>query len=104
MALLNIPDETYAELSAQAAARQLSVEQYVLPLLAQAKPEPQLPLAGAAWDAAIEELEREARSRADRYPPGFRVDDSRETMYFGGSEGRVIPTRRPVHLCKMAIQ
>ena len=43
MALLTIPDETYAELSAQAAARQLSVEQYVLPLLAQAQPEPQLP-------------------------------------------------------------
>ncbi len=88
MALLNIPDETYAELSAQAAARELSVEQYVLPLLERAKSEPQLRLTGAAWDAAMDELEREARSRSDRYPPGFRVDDSRETIYFGGPEGR----------------
>ena len=83
MALLNIPDETYAELSAQAAARQLSVEQYVLPLLVKAKPEPQLPLTGAAWDAAMEELDREARSRDGRYPAGFILVDSRETMYFG---------------------
>jgi hypothetical protein len=88
MALLNIPDETYAELSAQAAARQLLVEQYVLPLLAQPKPEPQLPLTGAAWDAAMDELDREAQSRDGRYPPGFVLDDSRETMYFGGPEGR----------------
>ena len=88
MALLNIHDETYAELCAQAAVCQLSVEQYVLPLLAQAKPEAQLPLTGAAWDAAMAELEREARSRSDRYPPGFVVDDSRETIYFGGPEGR----------------
>ena len=88
MPLLNIPDETYAELCAQAAVCHLSVEEYVLPLLAQAKLKAQLPLAGAAWDAAMAELEREARSRSDRYPPGFVVDDSRETIYFGGPEGR----------------
>ena len=88
MALLSIPDETYAELSGQAAARQLSVEQYVLPLLAQAKSEPQLPLTGTAWDAAMEELIELARMRSHLYPPGFRVDDSRETMYFGGPEAR----------------
>ena len=88
MALLNIPDETYAELSAQAAARQLSVEQYVLPLLTLAKPESQLPLTGAAWDEAMEELVEMARKRSHLYPPGFRVDDSRETIYFGGPEGR----------------
>ena len=88
MVHLTIPDETSAELSAQAAARQLSVEQHVLPLLAPAKPEPQLPLTGAALDAAMEELIELARKRSHRYPPGFRVDDSRETIYICGPEGR----------------
>ena len=60
----------------------------MLPRLEHVKTEPQLPLTGAAWDAAMAEFEREARSRSDRYSPGFRVDDSRETMYFGDPEGR----------------
>jgi hypothetical protein len=80
MANLTIPDRTFADLARRASAAGLTVEQLVLPLLEQmAPPEPtpdERRRALDEWDARI-------RSRADRYPPGFRVDDSRETIYFG---------------------
>ena len=44
-------------------------------------PEPPLPLTGDAWLAELEAWKRDAESRAGRYPPGFVLDDSRETIY-----------------------
>jgi hypothetical protein len=42
--------------------------------------EPQ-PLTGDAWRAELEAWKRDAESRVGRYPPGFVLDDSRETVY-----------------------
>ena len=44
-------------------------------------PDPPPPLTGDEWIAVIDERKREAESRVGRYPPGFVLDDSRETMY-----------------------
>ena len=38
------------------------------------------------WKAGFDRLLALARSRADRYPPGFRADVSREGMYEGCGE------------------
>jgi hypothetical protein len=44
-------------------------------------PEPPLPLTGAAWRAELEAWRRDAEALSGRYPPGFVLDDSRETIY-----------------------
>lgn len=93
MPMLNIPDDLYTVLAAQAEQCHVTVEEYVLPILDRAKttPAPQLPagfvpLSNEEWLAEMEAWKRDAHSRADRYPPGFVLDDSRETMYFGPRE------------------
>jgi hypothetical protein len=85
MATITIPDQTFAELARQASAAGISVEQFVLPLLEQAVPLEPTP---EERRRAFEEWQQEVRKRADRYPPGFRVDDSRETIYFGREDAR----------------
>jgi hypothetical protein len=83
MATLTIPDQTFAKLARQASAAGITVEQLVIPILEQVGPPEPTPedrkRALAEWDAMI-------RSRADRYPPGFKLDDSRETIYFGSED------------------
>jgi hypothetical protein len=44
-------------------------------------PEPSPPLTGDAWLAELEAWKRDAESRAGRYPAGFVLDDSPETLY-----------------------
>ena len=91
MATLNIDDDTYQRLARQAAAQHTSVEEFVGPALeklaqtapGQAEaPEP----APAKREKALNALLARAQERADRYPPGFIVDDSRESIYEGRGE------------------
>ncbi len=46
-----------------------------------AAPGPSLPLSADAWKAELDAWRRDAQGRAGRYPPGFVLDDSRETLY-----------------------
>jgi hypothetical protein len=77
----------YGRLAARAAKLNITVEDLVKPALDQLTqgggpaPSAQLPLTGEAWKRAFEEWTKEIESRAGNYPPGFRVDDSRETIY-----------------------
>jgi hypothetical protein len=87
MPQLTIPEDTFRRLSERAAALKISVDDLVRPaldrLLAAGTPpveEPQ-PLTGDALRAEFEAWKRDAESRAGRYPPGFILDDNRETMY-----------------------
>lgn len=78
------PVAAYWSLEAQAALRNITVEELVL--LRQAAPvrpvpEPTLPLTGEARQAVWDAMRRDAEKRADRYPPGFVLDDSRDTIY-----------------------
>ena len=84
---LSVPEETFRRLAAKAAALNISVDELVQPALDRlaetdtSSPEPSLPLTGDAWHAELDAWKRDAESRAGRYPPGFVVDDSRETIY-----------------------
>jgi hypothetical protein len=87
MPQLTVPEETFRRLVARATALHISVEELVQPTLDRlaetypSSPEPSLPLTGDAWLAELEAWKRDAESRARRYPPGFVLDDRRETVY-----------------------
>ena len=83
MPQFTIPEETFSRLAERAAALNLTVEQLVLPVLDQVAP--RTPSADER-KRAFEELTRFIRSRADRYPPGHVLDDSRESIYEGRGE------------------
>jgi len=84
---VTVPEDTFQRLSARAATLNISVDDLVKPALDRLAEtgtstlEPLLPLTGDAWRAELEAWKRDAKSRADRYPPGFVLDDSRETIY-----------------------
>jgi hypothetical protein len=92
MATLNIRDDAYERLARKAAARNTTVENFVEPLLDRtAETEP----ASAIHHALRTDAEREkafiewmthVQTRASRYPAGFAVDDSRESIYEGCGE------------------
>lgn len=84
---VTVPEDTFRRLSERAAALNISVDELVKPALDRlaeagtSSPEPPRPLTGDAWRAELEAWKRDAEGRAGRYPPGFVVDDSRETLY-----------------------
>jgi hypothetical protein len=84
---LTIPEDTFRRLTAKAAALNISLDDLVQPALDRLAEsgtstlEPLLPLTGDAWRAELNAWKRDAESRAARYPPGFVLDDSRETIY-----------------------
>ena len=88
MPQVSVPEETFRRLSERAAALNLSVDSFVLPALERLVDEPDttrsetpLPFTGDAWRKEFEAWRRDAENRAGRYPTGFVLDDSRETMY-----------------------
>ena len=92
MATLNIKDDTYERLARKAVAQNTTVEDFVEPLLDRlAETEPTsatlLPLRTAAErEKALAEWMAQVQKRAGRYPAGFVVDDSRESIYEGRGE------------------
>ncbi len=84
---ITVPEDTFRQLSERAAALNISVDDLVKPFLKQlaeigmSSPKALPPLSGDAWRAEIEAWKRDAESRAGRYPPGFVLDDRRETIY-----------------------
>ncbi len=84
---LTVPEDTFRPLAARAAALNITVDALVQPALDRlaetgtSPAEPSLPLNGDAWHAELNAWKRDAESRAVRYPPGFVLDDSRETIY-----------------------
>lgn len=95
MAEITIPDELYRRLSEQAKSMNRSVEEYIGPTLrrladyGEPLSEGTKPLTGEAWRREWEAWRRDAEELGRRLPPGFQVDDSRETMYFGSDEAEV---------------
>ena len=83
---ISIPDHTYQALVVQAIARNLDVEELVLQAVTQLinTPLPRESYQEPTIEQRLQALDRWTRrieERADRYPQGFRVDDSREAMY-----------------------
>jgi hypothetical protein len=87
MPQVTVPEDTYRRLAERAAALNISVDDLVKPALDRLAepgtplPEPPQLLTGDAWRAELDAWKRDAESRAGRYPPGFVLDDSRETGY-----------------------
>ncbi len=85
MPALTIDEETFARLAKRAATLNMTVEQFIAPLLALAaegsvSPTPK-PVNIDTWKKNFDAWMAEVQSRADRYPPGFVMDDSRECIY-----------------------
>jgi hypothetical protein len=82
---LTIPEETFKRLAAKAAALHISIDEFVKPALDQLAgtdlSSPAVPLTGEAWYAELIAWKRDAESRMSRYPQGFVLDDSRESVY-----------------------
>ncbi len=84
---VNIPEETFRRLATKAASLSISVEDLVKPALDQlaetedSAPETSLPLTGDAWLAELDAWKRDAESRGNRYPRGYILDDSRQSIY-----------------------
>jgi hypothetical protein len=84
MPMIQLPDATYHHLAAEAVAHQLSLEEWLVQRLTSSPVPPstvEQPLTGAAWQQAFEAFNREIVATAHQYPPGFRVDDSRDAIY-----------------------
>ncbi len=58
-------------------------------IIAPARSEPGQVLSGEAWQRELDEWCRRAQLRANRYPPGFVLDDSRETIYSERENGQL---------------
>jgi hypothetical protein len=95
MPQLTIPKDIYERLSRRAAALNVPVEHLVATALEsaaggeavnEARPTPPGKLPHDQWKALFDEFVAAARSRANRYPPGFQADVSRESMYQGCGE------------------
>ncbi|MGL6075363.1 MAG: hypothetical protein ACRC8S_14500 [Fimbriiglobus sp.] len=94
MATITIPDDTYQRLARQAAASGTTVEAIAVPVLEQLvgtgnghpQPTPSATETLPQQRLAFEELTKMVQARAALYPAGFRVDDSRESIYEGCGE------------------
>ena len=88
MATLNIKDDTYERLARKAISQHTTIEDFVEPVLdrlAEMEPRPPLPTP-AEREKALADWMAQVEKRANRYPAGFAVDDSRESIYKGCGE------------------
>ena len=94
MPQVDIPDETFAKLVRRAAKLNVTVEELVAPVLERAAEtetenghaSPALGLSYDQWKVQFDNFLATVRSRAERYPPGFQADVSRESIYEGCGE------------------
>lgn len=84
MPVLTIPEQTFQWLLEQAALRNVSIEDVVVSAVARL-PHSEVPLPDGVTPEerlrAFERLTQSIEAEAHRYPPGHRVDDSRESIY-----------------------
>ena len=88
MPTVSIPGPTFKRLAERAASLNITVEELVTPVLDQLAAnglacQPPAPLPSDDWQAQFDAWMRAVHTRADRYPPGFELDDSRESIYEG---------------------
>jgi hypothetical protein len=84
MPSINIPEEIFRRLVDKAEALNTSIDALVQSALqgfAEANGNTPHPLTGDAWRREFAAWTKEIEGRTGCYPPGFRVDDSREAIY-----------------------
>jgi hypothetical protein len=87
MPSVTIPDETFERLAKRAAALGLTVEQLILKLATESdgNGHPTAPHFDD-WKKQFDKWMADVQGRAHRYPSGFVMDDSRESIYEGCGE------------------
>ncbi len=92
MPSVTISDEMFDRLAKRAVALNVTVEQLIAPLLDLAAadagnghPAP-TQASFESWKKKFDAWMTDVQARADRYPPGFVMDDSRESIYEGCGE------------------
>src|ERR1017187_1308936 len=96
-----VSDDVFQRLVQQAAMRNVTVEQLIAPLLElAAKNNGAQPPASAPafdeWKKRFDAWMARVQTRASRYPPGFVLDDSRESIYEGCGEAKGNRVASPV--------
>jgi hypothetical protein len=94
MPSVTISDEVFERLTRRAAALNVTVEQLIAPLLSIAvenhgSGDAATALSDASFDNWKKKFDAwmvDVQGRAHRYPPGFVMDDSRESIYQGCGE------------------
>jgi hypothetical protein len=89
MPTLTIPDAVFERLAKRAAQLNVTVAQLIAPLLDMAAEsnDPGHPTTAptavrfAEWKNRFDAWMAEVQARVNRYPPGFVMDDSRESIY-----------------------
>ena len=94
MPTITIPDDVFDRLAMRAASLNTTVEQLITPLLELATADTGSVRATVLphhspfddWKRNFDAWMAEAQTRARRYPAGFVMDDSRESIYEGCGE------------------
>jgi hypothetical protein len=90
MASVTISDEVFKRLCQEAATRNVTVEEFIAPMLELAAKGAQVPSTNSAmfdeWKKRFDAWMTRVQARASRYPPGFVLDDSRASIYEGCGE------------------
>jgi hypothetical protein len=93
MPSVTIPPDVFERLEKRAAALNITVEQLIVPLLdrgADSGPDgpepPKAEVSSDEWKKKFDAWMADVKARAQRYPPGFVMDDSRESIYRGCGE------------------
>jgi hypothetical protein len=94
MRSLTVSEEMFERLTRRAAALHVTIEQLIaalLDLVAESDNKGQFTPSATAtpfdnWKRRFEAWMAQVQTRAHRYPPGFVMDDSRESIYQGCGE------------------
>lgn len=90
MPTIHVPNDTYERLARRAAVLGTTAEALAVPALeraaAEEAPSPPGQPSPDEWRRRFDAFNALVQSRADRYPPGFQADASREAMYEGCGE------------------
>ena len=86
MSTIHIPDEIYERLLSRAALLGTTVDKLTTSALEQFAHESVSSQSQKTWSKNFEEWMAIVQARADRYPPGFEADVSRESIYGGCGE------------------
>jgi len=84
MPSLTLPEEMFERLTKRAAALNVTIEELVTPLLDLAANSDANGNSGLSFDDWRKQFDgwmAQVQARVNRYPPGFMMDDSRESIY-----------------------
>ena len=86
MATIQVSDDVYQKLTLQANMKRLTVEELVEPIISEFATATEQQINDQSteqWQQWFQTWQDRAKTRSAQYPPGFRADVSRESIYEG---------------------